>query len=115
MRKLLALLCLSVGLAFAVDFNIGVNIGPPPPVRVEVRPVAPGAGFAWVDGYWYVVGGRYVWHGGYWSRPPYAGARWVGPHHDGKQYFQGYWEGEHGRVGHDHKWDREKDRDYGRH
>lgn len=115
MKKLLSLLLLSVGLAAAVDLSIGVNIGPPPPIRVETRPIAPGADFLWVDGYWYIVGGRYVWHSGYWSRPPYAGAHWVGPHHNGRQYFQGYWEGEHGRVGHDHKWDRDKGRDYGRH
>src|ERR1700722_13894495 len=115
MRKLLSLLVLSVGLAAAVDLSIGVNIGAPPPIRVETRPIAPGPDFLWVDGYWYVVGGRYVWHSGYWSRPPYAGAHWVGPHHDGKQYFQGYWEGEPGGVAHDHKWDGEKGRDYSRH
>jgi hypothetical protein len=28
-------------------------------------------------------------------------------------YYQGYWNGEHGEVGHDHRWDRDrKYRDY---
>ena len=29
---------------------------PPPPVRVDVRGAAPGAGFVWIDGYW-----GYIW------------------------------------------------------
>jgi hypothetical protein len=38
----------------------------------------------------------------------------VAPHHDGQQYFNGYWNGDHGQVAHDHKWDKEKggNRDY---
>src|ERR1022692_2268770 len=103
MRKLLTLLLLSVGLAAAVDLSVGVNIGAPPPVRVETRPIAPGPDFLWVDGYWYVVGGHYVWHSGYWSRPPYGGARWVGPNQNGGKYFQGYWRGKPGRVALDHR------------
>jgi len=114
MKKLLPLLLLALGTAFG-QVSIGIRIGPPPPPRVvRVRPVAPGPGYAWVDGYWYVVSGKYRWHEGYWTRPPYAGAVWVGPHHDGERWFDGYWEGEHGRVAHDHKWDRDHDRDYGR-
>ena len=93
--------------------SIGIRIGPPPPARiVHVRPVSPGPGFFWIDGYWYPVGGHYRWHEGYWTRPPYEGARWIGPHHDGKQFYAGYWEGDRGRVEHDHRWDRDHDRDF---
>jgi hypothetical protein len=58
------------------------------------------------------VGGRYVWHAGYWSRPPYAGAHWVGPRHDGHYYHEGYWDGPHGKVFHDHASDKGHDRDF---
>ena len=109
-KKLLSLLLLAVGLVFG-QVSIGIRIGSPPPPRVvRVRPVAPGPNYMWVDGYWYVVGNKYRWHDGYWTRPPYAGARWVGPHHDGERFFDGYWEGEHGRVEHDHRWDKDHDR-----
>jgi hypothetical protein len=115
-KTLLALMLLAGGAAFA-QVSIGVRIGAPPPPRVvRVRPVAPGPGYAWVDGYWYPVGHRYKWHEGYWTRPPYEGARWIAPHHDGQQFFEGYWEGEHGRRPHDHGWDRDhRNRDYDRH
>jgi WXXGXW repeat (2 copies) len=72
----------------------------------------PGPGFVWIDGYWYAAGSRYRWHQGYWSRPPYEGAHWVGPRHDGERFYAGYWEGGHGRIEHDHRWDRDHDRDY---
>jgi len=36
----------------------------------------------------------------------------VVPHHDGERFFAGYWDGDHGRFEHDHKWDRDHDRDY---
>jgi hypothetical protein len=113
MKKLLPLLLLAAGGVFG-QISVGINIGPPPPPRVvRVRPVAPGPEYAWVDGYWYVVGNKYRWHDGYWTRPPYVGARWVAPHHDGSRFFAGYWDGEHGRIEHDHKWDRGHERDFG--
>jgi hypothetical protein len=113
--KLLAVVLLAAGSVFA-QVSIGIRIGPPPPPRViRVRPVAPGPDFVWVDGYWYAVGNHYKWHAGYWTRVPYAGARWVVPHHDGERFFAGYWEGDRGRFEHDHHWDRDHDRDYRRH
>ncbi len=97
----------------AAQISLGIRIGPPPAPRViHVQPAQPGPDYLWVGGYWYPVSGHYRWHEGYWSRPPYEGARWVGPHHDGHQFFAGYWDGGHGRVEHDHKWDRGHDRDY---
>ena len=56
---------------------------------------------------------RYVWHDGYWTRPPYASAHWVQPHYEGQHYYYGHWDGDHGRVEHNHGWDKKKDRDYG--
>src|SRR4029077_5382831 len=112
-KKVLALSFLAVGLAFAAEGNFGIRIGQPTPPRVvAVRPVAPGPDYVWVDGYWYPVDGHYRWHDGYWSRPAYGGARWVGPRHDGERYYNGYWEGERGRVEHDHRSDRDRNRDY---
>ena len=103
------------GSVLSAQVSIGVRIGAPPPPRVlRVRPLSPGPGYVWVDGYWYPIGGRYRWHAGYWTRPPYVGARWIGPHHDGERFFEGYWEGDRGRVEHNHHWDRERGRDFDR-
>ena len=110
MRKLLVLILLAAGCMVG---QISIRIGPPPPPRVvRVRPGLPGPGYYWVDGYWYPVGHRYQWHNGYWSRPPYDGARWIGPRHEGGAYYNGYWEGSRGRFEHDHRWDRDRNRDW---
>jgi len=115
MRKILESLFLAAALPAFSQFSVGVRIGPPPPPRiVHAHPRAPGSDYIWVDGYWYVVNGRYRWHDGYWTRPPYAGARWIGPRYDGGQFFEGYWEGDRGRMGHDHRWDRDRNRDFNR-
>jgi len=114
--KLIGLMWLAAGAMFA-QVSIGVRIGAPPPVRVlRVQPRSPGAGYSWIAGYWYPVGNHYKWHNGYWTRPAFSGARWVEPRHDGQQYYQGYWDGDRGRIDHDHRWDREGDRnrDYNR-
>ncbi len=115
MKRLLVLVLLAAGCMFG-QISIGIRIGPPPPPRVvRYRPPAPGPDFYWVDGYWYAAGSRYRWHDGYWTRPPYGGARWIGPHHDGERFYDGYWEGERGRFEHDHRWDRDRDRDWREH
>jgi hypothetical protein len=109
---LLALMLLAVGSAASAQVSIGIRIGAPPAPRVlRVQPRQPGSDFIWIAGYWYPVGHKYTWHNGYWTRPPYAGASWVAPHHDGQQFFQGYWGGNQGRIEHDHKTDRQKTRD----
>lgn len=81
------------------QIGIGIAIGrTPPPIRYERRPAAPGEGYAWVDGYWGVNGGRYVWVPGRWDRPPYAGAYWSHPHYDhyqdGWRMHEGHWDHE---------------------
>lgn len=112
----MALTLLMAG-AVCAQISLGIRIGPPPRPRViRVHPQSPGPGYIWLDGYWYPVNGRYQWHDGYWTRPAYEGARWVGPHHDGSMFFEGYWEGDRGRIEHDHRWDKERghNRDYDR-
>ncbi len=69
-------------------------------------PARPGPDYVWVEGYNYPQGSKYLWHDGYWTRPPYAGAYWVDPYHVNGQYYAGRWEGSHGVVNHDHRWDR---------
>ena len=101
--------------ALAAQVSIGIRIGPPPPARVvRVLPPRPAPEFIWIQGYWYPVGRHYRWHEGYWTRPPYEGARWVPARHDGERFFDGYWEGERGRVDHDHRWDHDHERDHDR-
>ncbi|HEY6892585.1 MAG TPA: hypothetical protein VI258_00340 [Rhodanobacteraceae bacterium] len=90
---------------------IGIAIAPPPQPRVVPVPPAPGPDVVWIDGYWYPVGREYRWHDGYWTRPPYEGARWFVPRYDGERFYAGFWYGERGLVQHDHRWDRERDRD----
>jgi hypothetical protein len=114
MKKLLVMAALAAGTMFG-QVSLGIRIGAPPPPRVlRVRPRAPGADYTWIDGYWYANNGRYAWHQGYWTRPPYAGATWIAPRYEGGQFFTGYWNTPHGRVEHDHRWDRDHGRDYDR-
>ena len=65
----------------------------------------------WVDGYWYPVNGRYRWHNGYWTHPPYPDAYWVAPYYQDDDYYTGHWEGRRGDVHHDHRWDQTRQRD----
>lgn len=107
-------LLLGAASAGRAQVSIGVLIGAPPPPRLVyvAPPPQPDPAFVWVGGYWYPVGNHYKWHEGYWSRPPYEGAYWVAPRHDGQRFFAGYWAGERGRVEHDHRWDHDHDRDF---
>ena len=116
MRKLLQTVTLSaflLGPAVAsAQISFDVHIGtPPPPPRAYRVPAQPGPDYDWIEGYWYPQGGQYLWHNGYWTRPPYAGAYWVAPYYEGGQYYAGRWEGSRGNVAHDHRWDRTAQRD----
>jgi hypothetical protein len=113
MKKLLAVMLLAGSSVFA-QVSVGIRIGPPPSPRViRTRPRSPGVGYAWVDGYWYPSNNRYVWHNGYYTRPPSEGASWVGPRYEGQQYYEGYWSGNGRQIPHDHRSDRDKkNRDY---
>jgi len=113
---LMAGLSLSGAGVASAQVSFGIRIGPPPPMRVErVRPSMPGPGYQWVSGYWYPVNNRYVWHQGYWTRPPYQGATWIGPRYEGNQFYEGRWQANHQEYRHDHQSDRNRDRDYYRH
>jgi len=66
MKKAIAVMMLLGGGLFAAPrINIGIGFGAPAPV-VVARPVCPGPGYTWVDGY-YAPGG--VWIAGYWAPP----------------------------------------------
>jgi hypothetical protein len=115
MRHLLKLSAL-IGLLFVASpahaqISFGIQIGPPPRPRVYRVAPRPGPEFVWVEGYWYPEGRSYKWENGYWTRPPYEGAYWVEPYYLGGRYVGGYWESPRGRFDHDHRWDRERQRD----
>ena len=98
--KLLALVLLAGGSLFAgprvvvgVGFGGGWVAAPyaPPAVAYYAPPVAPRPGYAWVGGYYYPYGGRYLYRSGYWAPRPWAGAYWIGPRWSGGRYYHGYW------------------------
>lgn len=112
----LSALLVTCGSIANAQVSFGIRIGPPPPPAraVYARPVRPGPDYVWVNGYWYPERGHYLWHSGYWTRAPYQGARWIAPHYQGGQFYEGYWQGNRGRVEHDHRWDWDNDHDYNR-
>jgi hypothetical protein len=116
MRKILQTLAISAlflvpASAAQAQVSFNVHVGPPPGPRAYRVPARPGADYVWVEGYQYPQGSHYLWHDGYWTRPPYQGAYWVAPYHSTGQYFAGRWEGSRGNVAHNHQWDRGDQRD----
>jgi hypothetical protein len=103
------LLCSAPAARAQVSF--GIRIGEPPPPRSYYVPARPGPDYEWVEGYWFPEAGRWHWHDGYWTRPPYGGAYWVQPYYLNGHYVGGYWDGRHGHVEHDHHWDHSHERD----
>jgi hypothetical protein len=70
MKKMLGGLLLAASSLLAapvVGFSVGV--GAPAPVGVYAATPCPGPGYSWVAGTWVYVGGRRVWHEGYWAPP----------------------------------------------
>ncbi len=71
-----------------------VRVGPPAPV-VEARVVAPGAGYAWVPGFYSWNGFAYEWRPGKWMRPPRSRAVWVAGRWVGEPrgwfWVEGHW------------------------
>jgi hypothetical protein len=94
--------------------SFGITIGNPPPPRAYRVPPRPGPDYVWVEGYQYPQNGKYRWHDGYWTRPPFQGAYWVEPYYYRGMYYSGQWEGSRGDFSHDHGWDRSQQRDAGR-
>ena len=74
--------------------RVYVRVGPPAPI-VEVRPVAPGPRYVWVDGYHRWNGRAYAWVPGRWVVPPRARAVWVPGRwvHEKRGYYwvDGHW------------------------
>ena len=75
-------------------FSFRVRIAPPP-LRVEVRGVAPSPRHFWMDGHWRWEGGRHVWWPGRWEMQRagsvWVNARWV--NEGGEWVFQeGHWQ-----------------------
>jgi hypothetical protein len=116
MRTTLRTLALSVIIlasasAAHAQVSFGIRIGQPPAPRAYRVPPQPGPDYVWVEGYQYPQGSRYVWHDGYWTRPPYEGAYWVAPYYNGGRYYAGQWEGNRGNLAHNHRWDKNQQRD----
>jgi hypothetical protein len=66
MKKTMAVMMLLAGGLFAAPrVTVGIGFGVPAPVAV-VRPVCPGPGYSWVNGY-YGPNGAFV--AGYWAPP----------------------------------------------
>jgi hypothetical protein len=78
MKKAALAMILLAGSAFAGP-RITVGIGFGAPARVIVaRPVCPGPGYVWMDGYYAPNG---IWVSGFWRAPVIVGPRFVGPHY----------------------------------
>lgn len=81
MKKVALATILLAGCAFAGPrVRVGIGFGAPAPVAV-VRPVCPGPGYAWIDGYYGPTG---VWVPGFWRAPEVvvrAAPRFVEPHY----------------------------------
>jgi hypothetical protein len=82
--------------ACASQAYVAYQVAPPPaPMAVGAVGYAPGPGFMWADGFWDLRGGRWVWVGGAWRRPPHGHAVWVRPyweqHGRSWRFRKGYW------------------------
>jgi hypothetical protein len=85
MKKALLAMILLAGSALAGPrITVGVGFGRPEPVAV-IRPVCPGPGYLWVDGYYGPAG---FWVPGFWrapvvivAQPRYLAPRYVEPRH----------------------------------
>ena len=66
MKKAMTVMMLLAGGVFAAPrIAVGIGFGAPAPVAM-VRPVCPGPGYAWVDGYYTP---NHLWVAGYWAPP----------------------------------------------
>ena len=89
-KKLFALVLLAGGSMFAQSrFSFGVSIGNTPryyaPSPVVMRPVSPGPGYVWVEGYRQPRRfGRSVWIPGHWERRGYVNGYRATPRYDSR-------------------------------
>jgi hypothetical protein len=100
-RVFLGVLALSTSLAWSPGCvastrgRLYVQVGPPRPL-LEVRAVAPGPGYVWLQGYHRWDGRTYVWVPGYWQIAPRPRAVWVPGHWErdrrGWYFIDGRWQ-----------------------
>lgn len=77
MKKAMLAMALVAGSAFAAPaISVGIGFGAPAPIAFA-RPVCPGPGYMWVQGY-YGPGG--AWVPGFWRAPVVVAPRIVEPH-----------------------------------
>ena len=90
-----AVLAAAGSLAACGDGVYYARFGPPPPPVVYARPVAPGPGYGWVEGYYRWGGSRYSWVSGRYERIPRGRSGWAPgywaqrPH--GYVWVNGHW------------------------
>ena len=110
MKRKLILMLIAAGAVLSAQVSVGIRIGAPPPMRMQnMNHHRPGAEFIWVDGYWYPERNHYEWQEGYWTRAPFAGARWVAPFYDGRAYINGSWTGDRDRFAQNRRFNNERD------
>lgn len=88
--KLIATMLLAGSTMFAapgIHVGVGLNFGVPAPAPVVVAPPVvaavapcPGPDYVWIGGYYDFVGGRRVWHDGYWQHHAFAPRYEAGRH-----------------------------------
>ena len=83
-----------------LHIGVGINIGPPVPVRDEVVIARPYNDAIWIPGYyqWRPKHHRYAWVKGHWGRPPHAHMMWVPGRWELRNkewvFYQGRWDKE---------------------
>lgn len=67
---------------------------PPPKLRAETKPPAPGPLYFWVAGYYMPVKGQWTWVSGKWSMPPTVESVWIMGTYDAatKHWSEGHWQ-----------------------
>ncbi|HTI90510.1 MAG TPA: hypothetical protein VL727_07965 [Puia sp.] len=86
---------ITILLAASASAQHYIRVKPGRPAVAVRRPPPPYPNAFWVDEEWRWSNGRYVWSGGYWSRPPFRGARWLPGRwvnsRFGLQWVPGHW------------------------
>jgi hypothetical protein len=74
------LVIMAASIPTSAQMSMQVRIGPMPPPRAEVIPVAPGPYYHWDAGHWRWWNGGWRWVPGHYVHG-YAGARWIPGHY----------------------------------
>ena len=94
MKRIIIAGALILSLASMESCKTTVVAQKPNTPAVVARPPQPRPDYVWIDGEWYVVGGKYQYRQGYWA-PPRRGRAWTQGHWEkrrGGWYWQkGHW------------------------